>query len=169
MVEIDLAEHLAVVLTRVGLQRLTARLLAAFLFTEAPTLTMGELVEQLGVSSGSASTGVRTLVTVGLVEQVPVPGSRRDHYRMREDAWVTLFTNQNEAVRVMREAADAGIAAAAPDSLARQRLEAMRGFYDFVLAEIPSLVARWKRVSACDNARSVPEHEPKQPKQPRRR
>ena len=123
---------------------MTARLLAAFLFAEQPTLTMGDLVEQLGVSTGSVSMGVRSLVGVGLVEQTPVPDSRRDHYRMREDAWMTLFSNQNQAVRVMREAADAGIAASPVGGLARQRLEDMRRFYDFVLAEIPELLRRWQ-------------------------
>lgn len=146
--EIDPAEQFALVLSRTGLQRMTARLLAAFLFTEQSTLTMGDLVERLGVSTGSVSMGIRSLVSVGLVEQVPMPGSRRDHYRMREDAWATLFTSQNEAVRVMCEAADAGIAASPRNSLARKRLAEMRGFYDFVLAEIPTLVRRWKRRTA---------------------
>lgn len=143
--DVDPAEKLAVVLTQSGMQRMTARLLAAFLFAEQPALTMGDLVDQLHASTGSVSMGVRSLMSVGLVEKVPAPGSRRDHYRMRHDAWATLFTHQNEAVRGMREAADVGIAASRAGSLARQRLEDMRAFYDFVLAEMPELVRRWQR------------------------
>lgn len=136
-------EQFALALTRSGMQRMTARLLAAFLFSEKPTLTAGDLVEQLSVSTGSVSMAIRTLTSVGLVEQTPAPGSRRDHFRMRPDAWATLFSYQNDAVRVMREAADAGIAASPPASLARQRLDEMRDFYDFLLAEIPALIQSW--------------------------
>lgn len=141
----DPAEQLALVLTRNGMQRTTARVLAAFLFTDQPTLTLGDLVTQLGISAGSSSTAIRTLCNVGLLEQTPAPSSRRDHYRIRDDAWATLFSAQNEAVRGMREAAEAGIAAAEPNNPARKRLEAMHGFYDYLLAELPALLDRWRR------------------------
>lgn len=141
----DPAEHLALVLARNGLQRATARVLAAFLFTDQPTLTLGDLLAQLGISAGSASTAIRTLRNTGLLEQTPVPTSRRDHYRMRDDAWATLFSTQNEAFRGMREAAEAGIAASKPDSRAHERLEAMRGFYDYMLTELPTLLNHWRQ------------------------
>ncbi len=70
-----------------GLQRMTARVLAALLFTEQPTLTMGELAEQLRASPGAISAATKMLTSVGLAERVPAPGSRRDHYRLRDDAW----------------------------------------------------------------------------------
>ena len=127
---------------------------AAFLFTNEPTLTQGDLVDNLQISAGSASTGIRALLDVGLLEQVPAPGSRRDHYRLRDDAWATLFSHQNAAVRIMREAADAGIARSKPGSPTRQRLENMRGFYDFLLSELPTLVERWQRKQARANAQT---------------
>jgi DNA-binding transcriptional regulator GbsR (MarR family) len=104
---------------------------------------MGDLSEDLGVSPGSVSAGLKALIRVGLIEQVPAPGSRRDHYRMREDAWPTLFSTQNHIVQVMRQAAEDGVAAADNDSPARQRLENMRDFYAFMLQELPALIGRW--------------------------
>ena len=59
-------------------------------------MTMGELGEQLQASSGAISGAVKMLTSVGLVERVPAPASRRDHYRLRDDAWAVLYTNQNE-------------------------------------------------------------------------
>lgn len=143
----DPGERFALALARSGMQRMTARLLAAFLFTEQPTLTMGELVDSLGVSTGSASTGIKALVGVGLIEQVPAPGSRRDHFRMRDDAWATLFSQNNQAVNVMLEAAADAMAATPAGGTAHRRLESMRSFYAFLLAEIPTLVERWRRQS----------------------
>ena len=137
------AEQLALVLTSLGLQRMTARVLAAVLFTEQPSVTMAELAEGLQASAGSISGALKMLTSVGLAERVPVPGSRRDHFRLRQDAWAVLFTSQNETIRAMQNAANAGIQAIDGPSLARQRLADMHDFYAFLMAEVPALLDRW--------------------------
>ncbi|OHV00466.1 HTH-type transcriptional regulator MmpR5 [Mycobacterium talmoniae] len=142
---VEMAEQLALSLTNLGLQRMTARVLATLLFTEQPTLTMGELADQLQASAGAISGALKMLTSVGLAERVPVPASRRDHYRLRDDAWAVLFTNQNVTLAAMQDAAEAGIAATGADSLARQRLTQMRDFYTFLLAEIPAVLDRWRQ------------------------
>jgi len=83
------------------------------------------------------------LTSVGLVERVPAPSSRRDHYRLRDNAWAIQYTNQNEVTSAVLRAAEAGIAATDDGSLARQRLTQMRDFYEFLFQEIPSLLDRW--------------------------
>lgn len=143
----DVAEQLALVLTSLGLQRMTARVLASLLFTEQSTMTMAELGARLQASSGAISGALKTLTSVGLAERVPVPGSRRDHYRLRDDAWAVLFTGQNATLAAMQSAAATGIAAAPPDSLAHHRLTQMRDFYAFLLAEIPALLDRYHQRS----------------------
>ena len=143
----EAAEQLALVLASHGLQRMTARVLAALLFTEQPTMTMGELADQLQASSGAISGATKMLTSVGLAERVPAPASRRDHYRLRDDAWALLFTNQNAVISAMLAAAEAGVAATGPDSLAGRRLTAMRDFYAFLLSEIPALLNRWHHQS----------------------
>jgi DNA-binding MarR family transcriptional regulator len=137
------AEQLALVLSDHGLQRMTARVLATLLFTERPSMTMGELAERLEASSGAMSGAIRMLTSVGLAERVPVPASRRDHYRLRDDAWAVLYTNQNAVISAMQAAAEAGIAATGPDSVAGRRLTEMHDFYAFLLGEIPALLDRW--------------------------
>lgn len=139
----DAAEQLAVVLASHGLQRMTARVLATLLFTEQASLTMGELSETLHASTGAISGALKMLTSVGLAERVAAPGSRRDHYRLRDNAWAILFTGQNETIAAMRAAADAGIAATDSHSPAFQRLAQMRDFYTFLMAEIPALLDRW--------------------------
>lgn len=143
----DAAEQLALVLVNHGLQRMTARVLATLLFTERASMTMGELAEWLQASSGAISGALKMLTSVGLAERVPAPGSRRDHYRLRDDAWATLFTNQNVVISAMQAAAEAGIAATGSGSLAAQRLTRMRDFYAFMLDEIPAMLQRWQQQS----------------------
>jgi DNA-binding transcriptional regulator GbsR (MarR family) len=142
------AEELALVLSSHGLQRMTARVLAALLFTEQPTMTMGELAEQLMASSGAISGALKMLTSVGIVERVPAPGSRRDHFRLRDNAWAIQYTSQNEVTAAVIKAAEAGIATSDADGLARQRLVQMRDFYTFLLDEIPALLDRWYQRSA---------------------
>ena len=85
------------------------------------------------------------LVSVGLAERVPAPASRRDHYRLRDDAWAVLFTRQNETIGAMQSAADAGLSVTSSKSAAGQRLIQMRDFYDFLMAELPALLDRWQQ------------------------
>ncbi|SEN51714.1 GbsR/MarR family transcriptional regulator [Nonomuraea pusilla] len=138
------AEQLALALAEGGLQRMPARALAVFLFTGDETVTMGEIADRLGVSAGSVSGAVKALLSVGLIERLPAPGSRREHYRLRDDAWSTLFSAQNTVVGVMLKAADTGIAATASGDPAHERLTRMRDFYRFLLGELPGLLRRWE-------------------------
>ncbi|RDH75221.1 MarR family transcriptional regulator [Mycolicibacterium moriokaense] len=151
----DAAEQLALVLTNHGLQRMTARVLAALLFTEQPTTTAGELADRLQASAGAISGAVKMLMSVGLVERAPAPpASRRDHYRLRDNAWAVLYTNQNAVLAAMQQAAQVGLAQTPRAGLAHHRLTQMRDFYDFLLSEIPTLLERWHRHAAT---RSAPE------------
>jgi DNA-binding transcriptional regulator GbsR (MarR family) len=143
----ETAEQLALVLANHGMQRMTARVLATLLFTEQPTVTAVELADRLQASSGAISGAIRMLTSVGLAERVPAPASRRDHYRLRDNAWAVLFTNQNEVIRAMQAAAEAGIKATESHSVARERLTQMHDFYAFLLDEIPALLDRWRQQS----------------------
>ena len=62
------------------------------------------------------------LTSVGLGERVPAPASRRDHYRLRDNAWAIQYTNQNEVTSAVLKDAEAGITATEDGTLARQRL-----------------------------------------------
>lgn len=138
------AEQLALVLSSHGMQRMTARVLATLLFSEQPSVTMTDLAETLQASAGAISGSLKMLTSVGLAERVPAPASRRDHFRLPDDAWAVLFTSQNETIAAMQAAADAGIAAAGGDSPAHHRLAQMRDFYTFLMAELPAVLDRWR-------------------------
>lgn len=140
----EAAERMALVLAQGGLQKATARVMAAFLYAEADSVTAGELTDRLGISSGAVSGAIKMLSTVGLIERVPVPASRREHYRLRDDAWATLMSAQNGMVQAMFQAADDGIKAAGENSHAAHRLTEMRDFYAFMFRELPALIDRWR-------------------------
>lgn len=143
--ELDaVAERMALLLTDLSMQRMTARVMSAFTFTEEPTLTSGELCDRLHASAGAVSMAIKTLTTLDLVERVPVPGSRRDHYRLRDDPWAMMATTEPAAFESLRLLADEGLQKLDPDSETARRLRNMREFYAFIQKEIPQMMERWE-------------------------
>ncbi|ASO21639.1 putative transcriptional regulator [Actinoalloteichus hoggarensis] len=139
----DAAERLALTFTQGGMQRTTARVMSALLFADQETTTAGELADRLQISPGTVSTALKNLFTVGLIERVPAPGSRREHFRFRDDAWTTLMSSKNTTLKVMQDAAQEGIDAAGEDSIAGRRLIEMRDFYSYLMTELPAVIDRW--------------------------
>lgn len=140
----QVAEHLALTMVDAGMQRMAARVLAAFLFTDEPSLTAGDLGAQLGASAGSVSGAIKMVMQMGLIERVPVQGSRREHYRMRDRAWTTLYSRQHAPIDDILSAVAKGVDAVEPGP-ARERLAYMRDFYEFLLGEVPSLIERFEQ------------------------
>lgn len=138
------AEHLALTLVVSGMQRMAARVLAAFLFTDKPSLTAGDLSEELEASAGSVSGAIKMVMQMGLIERVPVRGSRREHYRMRDRAWSTLYSRQHAPIDDILSAVARGVEAVEPGP-ARERLAYMRDFYEFLLGEVPALIERFEQ------------------------
>ncbi len=133
------------------MQRSTARVMTALLYTEQNTMTAADLCEELSISSGAVSTAVKHLMPVGLIERVPAPGSRRDHYRFRGGAWAALMSQQNTMLATMRDAAQEGIDAAESDSVTARRLHEMQDFYTYMVNELVPLIDRWREEYAAEH------------------
>nr|WP_235211183.1 MarR family transcriptional regulator [Nocardia brasiliensis] len=139
------AEKLALTLSDGGgMQRSTARVMTALLYTEQDTMTAADLCEELAISSGAVSTAIKHLIPVGLIERVPAPGSRRDHYRFRAGAWAALMSQQNTMLATMRDAAQEGLDATAADTVSARRLHEMQDFYTYMTNELVPLIDRWR-------------------------
>ncbi|KPC84742.1 MULTISPECIES: GbsR/MarR family transcriptional regulator [unclassified Streptomyces] len=140
----EAAERLALTLSQGGMQRTTARVMTALLFSQEDNMTAPDLCEALQISSGAVSGAVKQLIPTGMIERVPAPGSRRDHYRFREHAWATLMGKENAMLAIMGDAATEGIRAAGPDSTAGRRLGEMQDFYAFMQREMAALIDKWR-------------------------
>ena len=104
----------------------------------------------MALSRATSSAGPRNrrtgfpLGSAGLLEWTPSPGSRRDHYRITQDAWidaVALRQRQYADLAELARMGSRGLPAAGP---AAERLARMEQFYDFLAAELPALVRRWE-------------------------
>jgi DNA-binding transcriptional regulator GbsR (MarR family) len=57
------------------------------LYLQRDSLSLDEIVSDLGQSKGNISINIRGLVDWHLVRRVTVPGSRKDHYEAASDFW----------------------------------------------------------------------------------
>jgi len=136
-------ESLGLVLSQIGMQRMSARVFAALMTTDDGRLTAAELAEQLSVSPAAVSGAVRYLEQVGLVAKEREPGERRDHYRLFDDLWYATFLKRDRFIIMWRDAAEEGIEALGDDSPAGKRLAEMRDFLAFMLKELTAMYERW--------------------------
>lgn len=67
-----------------GLPRSTGQIYG-LLYLSIKPLSLDDIVEMLGISKASASTGTRQLASWGALRQVWVPGDRRDYFEVVAD------------------------------------------------------------------------------------
>jgi DNA-binding transcriptional regulator GbsR (MarR family) len=136
-------ESFALVLTQLGMQRMTARVFAALMTTDTGRLTAAELAEQLAVSPAAISGAVRFLEQIGLVTRERDPGARRDHFRLYDDLWYATYLKRDRMMNEWRDAALEGVEVMGEETPSGQRLADMADFLGFMAREIPVLFKRW--------------------------
>lgn len=127
-----------------GLPRSAGRIWGRLLVCEREHQSLSELSEELDVSKATASTSTRLLERQGLLEQVPVPGSREAHYRIPPDAFEQLMRRKLETTEAWRRLAGEGVERAREDpAVPTDRLERFHDFYTFVEKRQAELLEEW--------------------------
>ena len=137
-------EQFALLFYAAGVSRMPARVFALLLVTDSGKRTAGQLAEALKASPAAISGAVRYLDQVGLVVKRRDPGERRDHYEVVEDLWYEVYANRDKQLSDWARALDSGVAAVGPDTPAGRRLAESSQFFDFLRAELPALMAKWR-------------------------
>src|SRR5437762_2608760 len=81
-----------------GLPRSTGQIYGLLYFSPK-ALSLDDIVELLGISKASASTGTRQLTALRAVRQVWIPGARRDHFEAEPDVAAMLRIGYLEFVK----------------------------------------------------------------------
>ena len=105
-------EQMARILADWGLPRMASRVLFVLMSADEEALTAGELAERLDVSPAAISGAVRYLIQISMVAREPVPGSRRDRYRLVDDSWYEVTLAKMTLIKTLADFADQGVAAA---------------------------------------------------------
>jgi HTH-type transcriptional regulator, glycine betaine synthesis regulator len=81
-----------------GLPRSTGQIYG-LLFFSAVALSLDDMVDLLGISKASASTGTRQLLGWGALRQVWIPGQRRDYFVVVADLGSVIRASLNDFVK----------------------------------------------------------------------
>ncbi len=137
-------EHFAMIFSDLGFPRMPARVLGALMAADEPGLPAGEIGERLGVSAAAISGAVRYLMQIGFVVREPVPGSRRDVYRMPDGTWYTASIHGRPYQKVAGVVREGVLAVGGEGSPAGDRLADARDFFLFIQDEMDGLLERWE-------------------------
>lgn len=151
----EFVERFASVLVEAGIPRMPARVFAALLATDSAKLTAEELSKQLQASAAAVSGGVRYLIGVGMVRREGEPGSRRHHYRIPDNVWDELVRGRDRVMEHWTAVLKEGIDLLGADTPAGTRMADSVDYFEFVIAELPRVHARWLEHKASMDRRSV--------------
>src|SRR6266516_3812154 len=145
-------ERFASVLVEAGIPRMPARVFAALLAADSGRLTAAELAGRLQASPAAVSGGVRYLVGVGMVRREGKPGSRRHHYRVPDNVWDEVISSRDRLMARWTAVLRDGIKLLGADTPAGARLADSVRYFEFVSAELPQVLAKWReRKAALDD------------------
>jgi len=148
-------EDFASALTEMGVPRMPARVFVALLTSDSGRLTAAELAARLRASPAAMSGAVRYLIQTGLVRREREPGSRRHYYRVPDDVWDELSTIRNRAMARWTAVLREGVPVLGADTPAGARIAESVRYFEFVSAELPLVITRWReRKAALDSQAS---------------
>lgn len=138
-------ERMAALLADWGFPRMAGRVLLVLMAADEESLTAAELSDRLGVSPAAISGALRYLSQSHMVVREPVPGSRRDRYRLPDDMWYEVGLGKVPMFEILGGLADEAVQAlGGPATRSGARMDRMRQFYQFMVDEMPVLLARWR-------------------------
>jgi DNA-binding transcriptional regulator GbsR (MarR family) len=114
------------------------RVLGWMMVCQPDVQTAPAIQEALGLSAGTVSVALRTLVDVGLLERVERPGERRVYHRISAHGWERVLEARFQALTEMREVADRALAASG--GKADTRLVEMRNTLAALEIGVPKLL-----------------------------
>jgi DNA-binding transcriptional ArsR family regulator len=137
-------ERFAGVLANSGVPSMSARVMGRMLVSPTGTLTASELAESLRISQPAVSGAVRQLLQVGFISRERLPGSRKDHYRIRDDVFATILERRNDAIGEWESSTRAGADLFGPETAVGRRLEEAADFFDFIRDDLNQMIKNWR-------------------------
>ena len=141
-------ERFALDLAASGMPRMPARVFAGLLATDSGSLTAIELADLLQVSPASISGAIRYLTQVGLITREREPGSRRDHYLLRDDVWSEIIERRDQELIRWQDTLTQGVEALGSDTRAGIRMTETLAFFEFLRQELRTVLKTWRHRKA---------------------
>jgi DNA-binding transcriptional regulator GbsR (MarR family) len=137
-------ERFADLLVEAGMPRMPSRIFVRLLVTDSGRLSAAELAEYLKISPAAVSGGIRYLAQTDMVKRERPPGSRRDVYRVGQHPWHEALTQRDQLMLRWADNLRTGVDVLGPETMAGERVRESVEFFEFVAAELPILMERWR-------------------------
>jgi DNA-binding MarR family transcriptional regulator len=137
-------ERFAGVLTNSGVPSMSARVMGRMLVSPTGTMTASELAEALRISQPAVSGAVRQLLQVGFISRERLPGSRKDHYRIRDDVFAAILERRNDALGEWEASTRAGADLFGAETPVGRRLQEAADFFDFIRDDLNQMIKGWR-------------------------
>jgi DNA-binding transcriptional regulator GbsR (MarR family) len=138
-------ERFASDLVDAGMPRMPARVFVAILASDSGRLTSAELAESLQISPAAISGAIRYLTHARLVSREREPGSRRDHFVVWGDDWYEMMMRRDQFLSGFINSLRDGVDALGADTPAGTRAAETLSFFEFMHAEMPGLLEKWRK------------------------
>lgn len=123
---------------------MASRVFALLLSRDDGSATSAELATALQASPAAISGAVRYLIQLHLITRAHRPGERRDVYRLLSDDWYEMVGHREHELQQWAKLSREGVDVVGADTRAGRRLEETARFFEFLVNEIPSVLARWR-------------------------
>jgi DNA-binding transcriptional regulator GbsR (MarR family) len=140
----DFVERFAAGMVASGMPRMASRVFALLLSRDDGSATSAELATALQASPAAISGAVRYLIQLHLITRAHRPGERRDVYRLLSDDWYEMVGHREHELQQWAKLSREGVDVVGADTRAGRRLEETARFFEFLVNEIPSVLARWR-------------------------
>ncbi|HET6985335.1 MAG TPA: MarR family transcriptional regulator [Kribbella sp.] len=137
-------ERFAGVLANSGVPTMSARVMGRMLVSPTGTMTAAELAESLKISQPAVSGAVRQLLQVSFISRERLPGSRKDHYRIRDDVFAAILERRNQALGEWESTSRSGADLFGAGSAVGQRLTEAADFFAFIHTDMEQLIKNWR-------------------------
>ena len=138
-------EEVGLLFDELGAPRMMGRIVGFLLICDPPHQSSQAIAEYLDASRGAVSTSTRHLVSMGMLERVPVQKERSTFFRMRINAWAEIMRQRTARIKIARELAASGLRLFADASAEhRERLRQFHDFYSHMEKEFQPIIDRWE-------------------------
>ncbi|MEU4194111.1 MarR family transcriptional regulator [Kribbella sp. NPDC026611] len=137
-------ERFAGVLANSGVPTMSARVMGAMLVSPTGVMTAAELADLLKISQPAVSGAVRQLLQVAFITRERLPGSRKDHYRIRDDVFAAILERRNLALSEWEATSRSGVALFGEDSPVGRRLTEAADFFAFIHGDMSQMIKNWR-------------------------
>jgi hypothetical protein len=81
---------------------------------------------------------------VGFISRERIPGSRKDHYRIRDDVFAAILERRNSALGEWESTSRSGVELFGSDSPVGRRLAEAADFFAFIHQDLDQLIKTWR-------------------------